>query len=111
MFIDYSSIGKRIAAVRKKRGLKQHEVCEIAGINDKYLSVIENARSIPSLEVILRICKALDVTPNDILTDVVFAEPNVKQRLVYEKMIQLDMEQLQFVDGLLDYMLSSRMKK
>ena len=83
MFIDYSSIGKRIAAVRKKRGLKQHEVCEIAEINDKYLSVIENARSIPSLEVILRICKALDVTPNDILTDVVFAEPNVKQRLVY----------------------------
>lgn len=111
MFIDYSSIGKRIAAVRKKRGLKQHEVCEIAEINDKYLSVIENARSIPSLEVILRICKALDVTPNDILTDVVFAEPNVKQRLVYEKMIQLDMEQLQFVDGLLDYMLSSRKKK
>ena len=111
MFIDYSSIGKRIAAVRKKRGLKQHEVCEIAEINDKYLSVIENARSIPSLEVILRICKALGVTPNDILTDVVFAEPNVKQRLVYEKMIQLDMEQLQFVDGLLDYMLSSRKKK
>ena len=111
MFIDYSSIGKRIAAVRKKRGLKQHEVCEIAEINDKYLSVIENERSIPSLEVILRICKALDVTPNDILTDVVFAEPNVKQRLVYEKMIQLDMEQLQFVDGLLDYMLSSRKKK
>ena len=111
MFIDYSSIGKRIAAVRKKRGLKQHEVCEIAEINDKYLSVIENARSIPSLEVILRICKALYVTPNDILTDVVFAEPNVKQRLVYEKMIQLDMEQLQFVDGLLDYMLSSRKKK
>ena len=111
MIIDYSKIGKRIAAIRKKRGLKQHQVCEMAGINDKYLSVIENARSIPSLEVVLRICKALDVTPNDVLTDVVYADPSIEQRLVYEKMLRLDMEQLHFVDGLLDYMLSPHYPK
>lgn len=54
MELDYTEIGKRIAQRRKELGLKQTEVCERAGINDKYLSCIERATSIPSLEVVMR---------------------------------------------------------
>ena len=36
MELDYFEIGKRIARRRKDLGLKQTEVCERAGINDKY---------------------------------------------------------------------------
>lgn len=67
MDLDYSEIGKRIARRRKKLGLKQAEVCERAGINDKYLSCIERATSIPSLEVIMRLALALDTTPDEFL--------------------------------------------
>ena len=52
---------------RKELKLKQYEVCERAEINDKYLSCIETARSIPSLEVFLRLCTALETTPDRIL--------------------------------------------
>jgi transcriptional regulator with XRE-family HTH domain len=45
MELDYFEIGKRIARRRKDLGLKQTEVCERAGINDKYLSCIERATS------------------------------------------------------------------
>ena len=51
--------------------LRQVEVCERAGINDKYLSCIERATSIPSLEVIMRLCLALDTTPDEFLTGTV----------------------------------------
>lgn len=68
MKLDYSEIGKRIARRRKELGLKQAEVCERAGINDKYLSAIERAKSIPSLEVIMRLSLALDATPDTFLT-------------------------------------------
>ena len=68
MDLDYSQIGKRIARRRKELGLKQAEVCERAGINDKYLSCIERATSIPSLEVIMRLALALDTTPDTFLT-------------------------------------------
>ena len=68
MELDYSEIGKRIARRRKELGLKQAEVCERAGINDKYLSCIERATSIPSLEVVIRLALALDTTPNEFLT-------------------------------------------
>ena len=67
MELDYSQIGKRIAARRKELGLKQAEVCEKAGINDKYLSCIERATSIPSLEVVMRLAIALDTTPDSFL--------------------------------------------
>lgn len=67
MELDYSQIGKRIAARRKELGLKQTEVCEKAGINDKYLSCIERATSIPSLEVVMRLALALETTPDSFL--------------------------------------------
>lgn len=68
MELDYSEIGKRIARRRKELGLKQIEVCERAEINDKYLSCIERATSIPSLEVVMRLALALDTTPDEFLT-------------------------------------------
>mgnify|MGYP004664790557 FL=1 len=67
MILDYKQIGKNLARRRKELRLRQSEVCEIAEINDKYLSCIETARSIPSLEVFLRICTALETTPDHIL--------------------------------------------
>ena len=47
MELDYSQIGKRIAQRRKELGLKQVEVCEQAGINDKYLSAGLKAPNLP----------------------------------------------------------------
>lgn len=67
LILDYKKIGKNLARRRKELRLKQFEVCERAGINDKYLSCIETARSIPSLEVFLRLCTALETTPDHIL--------------------------------------------
>ena len=58
---------RRIARRRKDLGLKQTEVCERAGINDKYLSCIERAASIPSLDVVMRLSFALDCTPDEFL--------------------------------------------
>ena len=67
MELDYSEIGKRIARRRKDLGLRQIQVCERAGINDKYLSCIERATSIPSLEVVMKLALALETTPDTFL--------------------------------------------
>lgn len=71
MELDYSEIGRRVARRRKELGLRQIQVCEKAGINDKYLSCIERATSIPSLEVIMKLALALDTTPDEFLTGTV----------------------------------------
>lgn len=68
MELDYNEIGRRIARRRKELGLRQVQVCERAGINDKYLSCIERATSIPSLEVLMKLALALETTPDEFLT-------------------------------------------
>lgn len=67
MDLNYAEVGRRIARRRKELGLRQTQVCERAGINDKYLSCIERATSIPSLEVVMKLAFALDTTPNEFL--------------------------------------------
>lgn len=67
MYTDYKELGKRIAKKRKQLGLKQSEVNEMAGLSDKYLSNIERAVSIPSIDVLMKICAVLRTTPDELL--------------------------------------------
>lgn len=62
--INYKRIGRQIAARRKELGYRQSFVEEKADLSYKYLSNIETGRSIPSLETLVRLCEALDVTPD-----------------------------------------------
>lgn len=100
MELDYSQIGKRIAQRRKELGLKQVEVCERAGINDKYLSCIERATSIPSLEVIMKLALALDTTPDTFLTGSVRYEGGA-WRSIAELMRGMNSKQLELARNFL----------
>ena len=93
MELDYSEIGKRIARRRKELGMKQVEVCEKAEINDKYLSCIERAASIPSLDVIMRLASALDTTPDEFLIGSTHRE-NEKWRDVAELLRNMNSREL-----------------
>lgn len=67
MVLDYLEIGKRIARRRRQLNLTQARVEEMADIGYKYLSSVERGISIPSTEVIMRLAKALDTTPDEFL--------------------------------------------
>ena len=53
---------------RKKAGMTQYEVAEKAGLSDRTYADIERGKVNMRIETILRICKALHITPNDVLT-------------------------------------------
>ena len=67
MEIDYTLLGKRLRSHRKRQNLSQEALAERAGISCVYLSHIENSRSIPSLETLVRLCRALSITPDSLL--------------------------------------------
>ena len=103
MELDYSEIGKRIARRRKELGWKQTEVCERAGINDKYLSCIERATSIPSLEVVMRLALALDTTLDEFLTGTVRYESD-QWRDVAEMLRTMSPKQLELAQIFLSWL-------
>ena len=67
MYTDYKELGRRIASRRRQLGLKQSQVNEMAGLSDKYLSSIERAVSVPSIDVLMKICAVLRITPDELL--------------------------------------------
>ncbi len=103
MELDYSEIGKRIARRRKELGLRQTQVCERAGINDKYLSCIERATSIPSLEVVMRLALALDTTPDEFLTGSIRYESDA-WRDIAELMRNMNPKQLELARSFLTWL-------
>ncbi len=107
MKLDYSEIGKRIAHRRKELGLRQVQVCERAGINDKYLSCIERSTSIPSLEVIMKLALALDTTPDEFLTGSVRYE-NDEWRDIAELLRNMNTSQLNLAKSFLTWLLEQK---
>ena len=69
MTINYSHIGNRIKAARKAKGLSQSELSELIDRSVGYMSYIETGSKKPSLETLIQIANALDVTIDELLSD------------------------------------------
>jgi len=53
-------VGKELRAVRQKAGMTQEELAFKAGVDRSYISLLENDRKSPTLDMLFRICDALD---------------------------------------------------
>ena len=67
MSINYERIGKRIQGMRKLRHLSQADLAELTGMSVAYISHIETGTKHASLESVVRIANALNVTVDQIL--------------------------------------------
>lgn len=81
MELDYIALGLRIAQRRKQAGIKQNILAEKLGISNNYLSGIERGREKPSLEILVKLCNALQVTPDYLLMGNMYSN-NVPQNII-----------------------------
>ena len=68
LLLDMREIGNKLLTIRKKTGMTQAEVAEVAGLSNRTNAEIERGNVNMRVETILRICKALHITPDEILT-------------------------------------------
>lgn len=66
---DVHIIGNKLLTFRKQKGLTQAEVAELADISDRTYADIERGSANMRMETLVSICKALNITPNQILID------------------------------------------
>lgn len=69
LIYDNRIIGNKLLAIRKKIGWTQAQVAEAAGLSDRTYADIERGTANMRLQTLLRICDALHITPNEIMTD------------------------------------------
>jgi transcriptional regulator with XRE-family HTH domain len=64
---ELKKIGNRIKEARNSKGLSQEEVAFRADMDRAYLSEIESGLKNLSVSVLLKICKAIEIKPEDII--------------------------------------------
>ncbi|MCM1164509.1 MAG: helix-turn-helix domain-containing protein [Lachnospiraceae bacterium] len=108
-YVDYKEVGKRIAARRRELGLKQWQVNEMAGLCNNYLSNVERATTVISIDVLMKICAALDTTPDALLLGAVADDDNDYLRSMTNRMRQMSSQQARLTLSLMDWILSQKL--
>lgn len=95
-------IGNKFQEYRLKNNLTQNQVAELTGLEPRHISQIERGLSKGSIDTLLKLCNAYQITPDIILYDLL--DENLKNNVtIYEenfkKLSQRDKESiLHFID-------------
>ena len=85
LVFDLNTIGSKLLVIRKRLGMTQADVAEAAGLSDRTYADIERGTANMRIETVLRICSALHITPDEILTEETVSacaeEESILQRL------------------------------
>ena len=68
MGINYAAVGAKIRGFRRRNGLSQAEVSEL-GCGPAYISHIERGKKIMSMETLVSLANALQVSTDELLAD------------------------------------------
>jgi len=99
------SLGKRLAALRKERGLTQQGLGEVAGVHMMQIHRYESGTSQPSVDVLKKLARALRVSSDELLFDEDERGPDEELRLQFEAISRLDDDEKQVVIEVLDGLL------
>ena len=69
LIFDFRAIGNKLLAIRKRSGMTQSEVAEVAGLSERTYADIERGDVNTRIETILKVCNALQITPDAVLTE------------------------------------------
>ena len=65
--MDYKDLGARVRTVRRQKTLTQEQLAEQVGISASFLGHIERGTRIASIDTLVALCNALDVTADYLL--------------------------------------------
>ena len=65
--IKCTDFANTIYQIRMERKLTQKDLADLIGVSDRTISKWENGTTVPDLETIKRLCKALGTSPDSII--------------------------------------------
>lgn len=94
-------MGERIFKRRKNLKLTQEQLAERIGVSTQMISNLELGKKAIRPENLIKICDALDVSADYILTG---KDSQNSISTLFEKLNRLSSEELSLVEGIVDYM-------
>ena len=101
--MDKILFGRSIKNLRKQNKLTQEKFSELIDIDVRHIARIEAGGSLPSLETFLKITKALNISPNELLMhkDVEYTPENYLKTDIYDILSLAKKEQLELIRKLI----------
>ncbi len=91
-------MGARLMRRRKQRGLTQEEVAELAGLTPQTISTAERGEKALRPENVVKICHALDISTDYLLTGKVTQDVT----MIAAKLATLPPDQLRRIENIID---------
>lgn len=60
-------LGEELKNARLEAGLSQEQLAVRARVHRTYISLLERNKKSPTLDVLMRLCAALDLSPSDLI--------------------------------------------
>ena len=89
------TIGKRIAALRREKGMKQDDLAQMLGVSSQAVSKWENDQSCPDISLLPQLAKILGVSVDELLSGkqerqpVVTLVPEAQRKDIKEMMLRV----------------------
>jgi transcriptional regulator with XRE-family HTH domain len=93
MEVNYKEVADRIFHRRKELGITQKKLYELTNISKTQISNIENCYSKPSIDTVLKLCTALDITPDYLLLGVKKIDNAVLNRIAAKAQLSTEEQQ------------------
>lgn len=88
--MNLRSIGKRIREKRESKSWTQEKLAEKAGLNPKYIGMIERGVRFPALITFIRLVNILDTTADELLVDVINRGYTLRMSRYSQQISELD---------------------
>jgi transcriptional regulator with XRE-family HTH domain len=105
MVLGYLKAGARIKKARIDKKMTQGKLAEQVDLSNNYISSIECGTAVPSLETFVRICNALDVTADMLLTDSVYRSNEYLKENIARKLENCSKKNMRIVERFIDLLL------
>ena len=97
-------IGQMCQQYRIKNNLTQNQVAELTGLEPRHISQIERGLSKGSIDTLIKLCNAYQITPDIILYDLL--DEKTKSSIYDEKFKKLNKKDQESILHFIDYFLS-----
>lgn len=103
--MDYTSIGKHIRSYRIQKKLRQEDVAEMVDLSPNYYGSIERGEKIPALDTFIAILNALEISADQVLSDVLKVGYTARNSALDEKMREIPESERARIYDVLDVMI------
>ena len=97
MTVDYVSIGAKIQFFRVLKGVTQEVLGEAVSSSRRYISDLERGERMPSLDAIINIANALNVSADDLLAGSLLVSDSAHDAREFETLADCSAEELSII--------------